>query len=105
LFLSYQTDIQEQFMFLAASWANAPNAPIAAVSQVRAGEEVGDGYDMIIGQAPNENRTRFCVVRDSVKMSRINTALSPVKEWVVPTGGGFFFSPAISAVRQILSVG
>jgi Dyp-type peroxidase family len=103
LFLSYQTDIQEQFMFLASNWANAANAPVAAVAAGNGGQEVGDGYDMIIGQAATEGRVRFCVIHEDPRSSRITTTGSSPSEWVVATGGGFFFSPSISAVRNILA--
>jgi Dyp-type peroxidase family len=104
LFLSYQTDIQEQFMFLASNWTNAANAPVAAVAKVEEpGQEVGDGYDLIIGQAGTEGRVRFCVIHEGPRSSRITTTASSPKEWVVATGGGFFFSPSISAVRNILA--
>jgi Dyp-type peroxidase family len=103
LFLSYQTDIQEQFMFLASGWANAANAPVAAVGAPDGGHEVGDGYDMIIGQAATEGRARFCVIHEDARSSRITTAGSSPSEWVVATGGGFLFSPSISAVRNILA--
>jgi Dyp-type peroxidase family len=103
LFLSYQTDIQEQFMFLASTWTNAANAPVAAVNQPSPGQTVGDGYDMIIGQAPTEDRVRFCVLHDGSQSSRLTTAETPTKEWVVATGGAFFFSPSISAIRSILA--
>jgi Dyp-type peroxidase family len=103
LFLSYQTDIEKQFMFLASGWANDANAPVAAVSAAVAGQEVGDGYDMIIGQAATEGRSRFCVIHENLRTSRIVTTGTSPAEWVVPTGGGFFFSPAISAIRNILA--
>jgi len=103
LFLSYQTDIQEQFMFLASNWANTANLPVAAVNQPSPDQPVGDGYDMVIGQAPTQDRVRFCVIHDGSGTSRLTTAGVMAKEWIVATGGGFFFSPSISAVRDVLA--
>jgi hypothetical protein len=105
LFLSYQTDIEKQFMFLASNWANAANAPVAAVNIVTPGEEVGDGHDMVIGQGATDSRTRFCVIHEGSRKSRISTLEAQTKEWVVATGGGLFFSPSISIVRLVLAAG
>lgn len=89
IFVSYQTSIEEQFAFLQNSWANHTQNPN--------GE---GGEDPIIGQADRTgNGARFFNVRSAGQPIRT----IPIEaEWVIPTGGGFFFSPAISVVAEVL---
>lgn len=100
LFLSYQTDIQNQFMFLANRWANAANRPVASVAPALPGVVVGDGFDMVIGSNPDGERERFFVCYDGTTAARTETGAAQ-PDWVFATGGGFYFSPAISAVRAL----
>jgi len=56
---------------------------------------------MFVGQngAIGEGRERRCVIFGSeVRQAEIRTA----KQWVIPTGGGYFFVPSISTLRNIL---
>ena len=92
LFLSYQTSIENQFEFLNTRWMGSrvnPRSP--------------GGHDMVVGQNghPGEGRRRVCVLFGSALQQ---TMLSTVTDFVVPTGGGYFFSPSISALRDTLSV-
>lgn len=100
LFLSYQTDIQNQFMFLRNRWANAANRPVASVAPVPPGVAVGDGFDMVIGSNPDGGHKRFFVCYDGATAARTETTAGQ-PDWVYATGGGFYFSPAISAVRGL----
>jgi hypothetical protein len=59
------------------------------------------GHDFIIGQngAPGENRIHRCTMFGSdFKTSELATD----KQWVIPTGGGYFLLPSISAIRDVL---
>jgi Dyp-type peroxidase family len=90
LFLSVQSSIEDQFEFLCARWANDPARP-----------KMPGGHDFIIGQngAPNEHRVRRCTLFGSdFKTSELATD----KQWVIPTGGGYFLLPSISAIRDVL---
>ncbi|HEV2765636.1 MAG TPA: Dyp-type peroxidase [Pyrinomonadaceae bacterium] len=88
LFVSYQTSIENQFAFLQQNWANHPTFPTAG------------GEDPIIGQTnENEGRARFVQVR-AANQNPLTLTLPP--DWVIPTGGGFFFSPAISVIAGVL---
>jgi Dyp-type peroxidase family len=100
LFLSYQTDIQNQFIFLANRWANAANRPVASVTPALPNLTVGDGFDMVIGSNPGGAHERFFVCHDGATAARTETAAGQTG-WVYATGGGFYFSPAISAVRAL----
>ena len=89
IFVSYQTSIERQFVFLQRDWANHSRNPNPA-----------GGEDPIIGQASEEQkRRRFVDV--SIEGASPET-LELDTEWVISTGGGFFFSPSISAITEVL---
>jgi Dyp-type peroxidase family len=91
LFLSIQASIEDQFEFLCARWANDPSRP-----------KMPGGHDFIIGQdgAPDGQRMRRCVMFGSdLKESHLSTT----RRWVIPTGGGYFFLPSKSALKEVLS--
>jgi Dyp-type peroxidase family len=88
IFVSYQTSIDSQFVFLQTKWANNVVDP-----------NNGGGPDPIIGQRREDGRARtFTVVGSNGE--RHDVTLNA--EWVVPTGGGFFFSPSISTIANVL---
>jgi deferrochelatase/peroxidase EfeB len=91
MFLPYQGSIVDQFEFLDASWTGDPIAPRSP-----------DGFDMAIGQngQPGEGRERSCMI---LKPPQTGT-VTAVRDAVIPTGGGYFFSPSISALRDVLAV-
>jgi Dyp-type peroxidase family len=94
LFLAYQTSIERQFEFITRAWLNNPNL-----------REEGDGHDPLIGQvaytAGGSRKRRFVmrVLGNDGAIERIEIELP--YEWVTPTGGGYFFVPAISTLRQL----
>jgi Dyp-type peroxidase family len=95
MFLSYQASIVDQFEFLNTAWMSDPVAPRSP-----------SGHDMVIGQngQPGEDRERRCVLfghnsADELMLGNV----SAVKDVVISTGGGYFFSPSISAMRKVLS--
>jgi Dyp-type peroxidase family len=80
LFLCYQSSIQRGFAFIQQVWANAHDFPAA-----------GDGQDPIIAQAvatPDFN----------LPPKGIHLVTS---RWVTTTGGEYFFSPSISALKAL----
>ncbi|MFI0482945.1 Dyp-type peroxidase [Actinomadura sp. 9N215] len=90
LFLCYQSSISDQFEFLNAKWMGSPTAPRSP-----------SGFDMLIGQngEPKQGRRRTSTVFGAgAKTATLSTSV----DWVVPTGGGYFFSPSISALRDVL---
>jgi Dyp-type peroxidase family len=91
LFLSYQTSIEDQFEFLNNRWMSnrfAPKSP--------------GGDDLVIGQNGNagERRERTGVLFGA---GAATETVSTADQWVTPTGGGYFFSPSISAIEKVLS--
>ena len=98
LFLSYQTSISDQFEFLASSWMNTPNKPQ---------EDEGDGHDIVVGQNParDEQRVRTANLRaqgnGTTTTHRFTTDTG--RQWVVATGGGYFFTPSIPALVGVIA--
>jgi Dyp-type peroxidase family len=90
LFLSIQSSIEDQFEFLMARWANDSSRP-----------KTPGGNDMIIGQnSPVPDGIRRCTIFGSGLQQ---AELSAASQWVIPTGGGYFFVPSIAALREVIS--
>jgi Dyp-type peroxidase family len=103
LFLSFQSSITQQFEFLCSRWMNQPILP-----DNPSGHAEGLGNDLLVGQNVID-RSRFAYIRvdsgnngppDDYKIS--NSSLA-TKDWVTPTGGGYFFTPSLSAIREVLA--
>lgn len=94
LFLAYQTSIERQFEFITRAWLNNP--------YLRSG---GDGHDPIAGQrlyGRGGSRARNFVLpvqRSDGTIQRVTVELPT--EWVTPTGGGYFFVPSLTALRNL----
>lgn len=90
LFLCYQTSIREQFEQLMLRWVNSTINPEPGSQE---------GYDMILGQnGADARRERFCVFQDS---SGNQAKVGTQRDWVITTGGGYFFCPSIDALKRI----
>ena len=88
LFLSIQSSIEEQFEFLQARWMNDDSRPKAP-----------SGNDMIVGQnQPVADGVRRCTLFGSgAQQAKVESA----KQFVIPTGGGYFFLPAINHLHAL----
>ena len=62
------------------------------------------GHDLLAGQnpAPGERRIRRATIFDR-NQEPANLSISA--EWVIPTGGGYFFVPSIPAIKRHLASG
>jgi Dyp-type peroxidase family len=90
LFLCAQASIEDQFEFLVSRWINDAMRPKPT------------GNDMFVGQnnSPGQGRVRRCTL--------FGTGLQPAEfstdqDWVIPSGGGYFFVPSISAIGDVLA--
>jgi len=89
LFAAYAATIEDQFEFVTRRWANSAVQP-----------NVG-GHDPIIGQRERrDGRSRTIDLPTAAGGARTHRL---DREWVVPTGGGYFFAPPISAVAGVLA--
>jgi Dyp-type peroxidase family len=85
-FLCYQTSIVEQFELLQIDWANSTENPKP------------HGHDLIIGQAADTSReVQLFTATGGSQM------LQTDRTFVTMTGGGYFFSPSISALQKVLA--
>jgi hypothetical protein len=89
LFLAYMSSIEEQFELLQQRWCNTADKPQEG------------GHDPIIGQTESAGGRTRSVTLTSPAGAR-GTIIVP-EEWVVATGGGYFFSPSISTLRRVLA--
>ncbi|QDT03101.1 Dyp-type peroxidase family protein [Rubripirellula lacrimiformis] len=88
LFLCYQTSIRDQFEQLMIRWVNSTVNPEPGNNE---------GHDMILGQSgASADRERFCVFKDT---SGSEATIATKKDWIITTGGGYFFCPSIDALR------
>lgn len=91
LFMAYQTSIVDQFEFVTKFWVNNPDF-----------KEPGSGHDPILGQN-NQSHNRERQFKFSVdKHGKPEThEVTLRQDWVIPTGGGYFFAPSISALKLL----
>lgn len=88
LFIAYLTSFKRQFQVLNNLWMNNSSAP----------ELVDEGVDLLVGQNPSGGRR---IARLFAGSGMPVAELSTDQSFVIPTGGGFFFSPSISFLREL----
>jgi len=91
LFLAYHASIEQSFEKITSDWVNQTQNPSP------------DGHDPIMGQTNADGSRVRRIVLPSRKDSSCSFALTIDREWVLPTGGGYFFAPSLSAIAEHLS--
>ncbi|MEH2280041.1 MAG: Dyp-type peroxidase [Nostoc sp.] len=104
-FLAYQTSIVDQFEFVTQNWVNNPNFSEEAATGHEFKGKLTLGHDPIIGQSENKgDRTRKFYIHLEDDQGKPQTEeLTAREDWVIPTGGGYFFAPSISALNEVLT--
>jgi hypothetical protein len=98
LFVGYLAFVENQFEFLMIDRANSTVNPR---SYPRDDGEHPAGHDPLIGQQAKGSRERMFTLRvDEQTFEPVNLP----REWVISTGGGYFFAPSITALKTVLSV-
>jgi Dyp-type peroxidase family len=92
MFVCHQIDLEQQFEFIQKNWANNPNFPL---KDNRVPE--GHGVDAIMGKHHDRG---FVNLLQNGTFKRI----TGFKQWVTTTGGQYFFSPSISALKNLTIV-
>jgi Dyp-type peroxidase family len=90
LFMAYMTSIVDQFEFVTQKWVNDANF-----------KDPNAGIDPILGQAQAADGSRQRTF--NVRVGGAGHDLTTTDDWVIPTGGGYFFAPSISAIRDTLA--
>jgi Dyp-type peroxidase family len=94
LFLAYQTSIVRQFEHIQSVWANQEEARIPPP-----GLPFSAGQDLIIGQTSGKVRKFMLKWRDAA--GKEHDEILAAEPFVVPTGGGYFFVPSVTALGKI----
>jgi Dyp-type peroxidase family len=88
LFLAYQASIERQFEHVTKSWINHPDF-----------HDQGAGQDLLVGQ--NDSGTSRERSLRLVLPNGTTEAITTTNQWVVTTGGEYFFVPSISALQTL----
>jgi Dyp-type peroxidase family len=96
LFMAYQAAITDQFDFVTQTWVDGENSPHDSDPPM--------GHDPLIGQAAGARFIRLPVDGDTGHDQQMALP-DPDNAWVVMTGGGYFFTPSVSALAGALAGG
>jgi galactose oxidase len=92
MFVCYQTSIERQFEFILKQWVNNPDFP--------PGQETSE--DPILGQTADRVR-HFRGAGMNYPHGPTTPPIEIARDFVIPTGGGYFFVPSIRALAQDLA--
>lgn len=99
-FLAYQTSITGQFEFVTQKWVNNENFSTQQGEGNECDGVLPIGHDPVIGQAAGGGERHFFANfgdADGNECRRLTTEAN----WVIPTGGGYFFAPSIDALGML----
>ncbi|XKK42108.1 Dyp-type peroxidase [Nocardiopsis sp. ARC36] len=95
VFACYQTSLERQFEFVVRSWLNNPYQ-----------QHDGDNHDPIVGRphrsTGGRTRREFVLRLPSGSSGEALVRLAMPEPFTVPRGGGYFFTPSLSALRGLV---
>ena len=110
MFVCYQTSIPGQFEFLQINWANNPAFISDGIPPVLKkhpnGSVVKVGFDPVIGQNTVNGQPQPRTADEPVPnypTGNVRSTLQEPQNFIVPTGGAYFFVPSIAALHNELS--
>jgi Dyp-type peroxidase family len=108
MFVCYQTSIPKQFEFVQEKWVNNPTfiSPTPLVKNHPDGSEITVGFDPIIGQNTVNGQVQPRTSDEPVPnypTGNVRSTLQEPQNFIVPTGGAYFFVPSIAALENELS--
>jgi deferrochelatase/peroxidase EfeB len=108
MFVCYQTSIPNQFEFVQEKWVNNPTfiSPTPLVKNHPDGSEITVGFDPIIGQNTVNGQVQPRTSDEPVPnypTGNVRSTLQEPQNFIVPTGGAYFFVPSIAALENELS--
>jgi Dyp-type peroxidase family len=95
MFVCYQTSLDDQFEFIQKNWFNKAEFAPAGNSP---------GFDPLLGQNATARTTRpFKGAVPNFPSGASGEPINVSQEFVVPTGGGYFFMPSITTLHSLFS--
>jgi Dyp-type peroxidase family len=92
MFVCYQTSIEDQFEFIIRNWVNNPEfAPLGG----------NPGFDPLLGQDAAHAPRTVQGLEVSYPTGQRGKPVTIPSDFIVPTGGGYFLVPSISAIQKL----
>jgi Dyp-type peroxidase family len=102
-FVAYMTSIQNQFEFIQTAWVNNA-AFVFGKTRPSDGSAVTPGVDPIIGQAAAGASFQMDEPVPNYPGGNTRSTLTMPGSFITPRAAGYYFTPSIPALREVLSV-
>ena len=106
MFVCYQTSIPDQFEFIQIKWVNNSGFIFGKKRPSPPNDPVVVGFDPIIGQNTLNGVPQPRTADEPIPnypTGNVRSTLQEPVDFVVPTGGAYFFVPSIAALENELS--